>query len=145
MVALLLLSPLFVWAPPLIRHQPYGDYYVNVWLLPAEEKQFNAETDFLRQQPGPALCESLLRCYYAGKPYVYDPAGATALMAAGELDSREMYRRIENREFGAIQTSKPATNAWSWDWPFPQPFSDVINRRYRIAFEKPNCVIYVPR
>lgn len=144
-VRLLLIVPLLVWVPPLILHQPYEAPYVNLAALPAQAKEFTAETDFLRSQTGPVLCESLLRCYYAGKPYVYDPFNATSLIRLGKLDGQQMFSRIENKEYSAIQADLPVRKYPRPYERFPDAFMDAVDRYYRVAVQDHGCVIYVPR
>lgn len=59
--------------------------------------------DLLRLQSGQALCESLLRCHAAGKPYLYDPFNATRLVAFGRLDAKPLIEAIRRRNFWAVQ------------------------------------------
>jgi hypothetical protein len=143
-VTLLLLVPLLIWLPPLTLHVAYAKY-VKVASLGTQEKQFALEADFLRSKPGPAICESLLRCYYAGKPYLFDPFNATSLVTLGKLDGGEMARRIENKEFSVIQTSLPVAELPRTYERMPAAFLDAIDRNYRVALQEPDCVIYVPQ
>ena len=41
------------------------------------QREFDTEVAFLKQRSAPVLCESLLQCYAAGQPYVYDPFNST--------------------------------------------------------------------
>jgi hypothetical protein len=70
-------------------------------------RQFEAQTALLRRTPGPALCESLLLCFFAGKPYVYDPFNATRLISEHLLDPAPLLAAIRSRRFGAIQFDDP--------------------------------------
>ena len=68
-----------------------------------EARSFAAEVAYLRQQPGAALCESILRCAVAGKPYLYDPFNATRFLEQGRLDANVIMDRLRNHEYGAVQ------------------------------------------
>jgi hypothetical protein len=113
--------------------------------LSLQQTRFSAEAAYLAAQPGSAICESLLRCYDAGKPYIYDPYNSTAMVNAGKLDAREFVDRIAERQFGAIQTTLPVNEVLRPNDRFPNAFLDAIDRYYRIALRDPDCVIYVPR
>jgi hypothetical protein len=78
----------------------------HIRLLGDAERQFASEITFLRDHAGNAICESLLRCYYAGKPYTYDPFNGKRLMQFGRMDAREIIERIANQQYAVIQTSE---------------------------------------
>jgi hypothetical protein len=111
--------------------------------LPEVERQFEDEASFLAAQPGPAICESLIRCYDAGKPYVFDATNSARLLRLGKLNSNELVKQIAEQKFGAIQTNAPVTRK-----PNPRFSNDVldaIDRYYVEAIEHAGCLIYVPR
>src|SRR5580700_9950492 len=72
--------------------------YFNVWnrlqMMPVEQRQFDTETSFTEAQRGPALCESILHCYFAGKEYVYDPSNSTRLVLFHKLDASTLVQNI---------------------------------------------------
>jgi hypothetical protein len=114
----------------------------------AGEQRFAAEVAYLRQQPGPALCEGLLRCYYAGKPYIYDPFNATRFIAQGKLDANVMVDRLRNREFGAVQVYGNVEQMLGGRWPnnhFAPSILRAIQEYYRPGFKDEDGIIYVPR
>jgi hypothetical protein len=113
--------------------------------LPNREKVYHSEVSFLAAQPGPALCESLLRCYDAGKPYVYDPFNSTSLVGFGKLDSREIVDQIGQRRYGAIETSMPVTDFERPNELFPNEVLEAIHRHYAVGWRDFECVIYIPR
>jgi hypothetical protein len=142
------------WAPPLLlsiaapfmwRESPYFNLHKYLTRLPAEERLFNSEVSFLAARPGPAICESLLRCYYSGKPFVFDPFNSTNLVDLGKLNGQEMVQRIAAKEFGAIQTYIPVTEMERPAEFFPDGMLDAIDRYYEISWRDPDCIIYVPR
>jgi hypothetical protein len=111
--------------------------------LPEWQKAFDTEVSFLVAQPGPAICESLIRCYEAGKPYVLDPFNSTRLVQLGKLNSSEIVKQIAERKYGAIQTYNPVTQRPNNS--FPEDVLEAIDRYYVEALKGPECHIYVPR
>jgi hypothetical protein len=86
----------------------------------AAQANFDEDVAFLKSHPGPALCESLLECNFAGKPYVYDPFNATRLIQFHKLDANVLIDQIRQHRFSAIQTSAPLPmedqyNSERWD------------------------------
>jgi hypothetical protein len=110
--------------------------------------RFTAQVDFLRAQPGPALCESLLRCYEAGKPYIYDPFNSTSLIHAGRLDANIIVERIRKQEYGAIQFKNPPSKDGQPARSTERFTEEILNstaERYRVALVDKDCTIYVPK
>jgi hypothetical protein len=138
------LVPVLLYSSVVFTFVPWG---VNVRRLLSElpqwQRQFDAEVSFLVAQPGPAICETLILCYDAGKPYILDPFNSARLVRLGKLNSSEIVKQIAEKKYGAIQTQVPATQKRSER--FPDDVLDAIDRYYVEALKAPNCVIYVPR
>jgi hypothetical protein len=138
------LAPVLLYSSVVFTFVPWG---VNVprslSQLPELQRQFEAEVSFLAAQPGPAICESLILCYDAGKPYIFDPFNSARLVRLGKLDSQEIVKQIAEKKYGAIQTQVPVTQKRSER--FPDDVFEAIGRYYVAARKAPNCVIYVPR
>jgi hypothetical protein len=113
--------------------------------LPRDQQRFESQVAFLKLQPGLALCESLLTCYDAGKPYIYDPAGSTNLMNFDKLDRREIVGKIETLQYGAIQLKGAVESLKRPNDHFPDELLYAISRYYAPALKDPDCYIYVPR
>lgn len=141
------ISNRFHWVVPLLLWQVACANYppVHRQELLAKKAQFGSNVAFIKAQPGPAICESLLQCYFAGKPYVYDPFNSTQLVQFGYLDPKPMIRRIENHEFGAIEMNEPVEATSRPSPRFPDPILDAIDKSYRIAVRGSDGVIYVPK
>lgn len=130
--------PLFLFVGVLFAHLNTGHIIDRRRFdeLGSEERQFKQEVDILAAQPGPALCESPLRCFYAGKPFVFDEFNSAQLMKFNKLNKQEMLTQIEQRRFGAIQVYNPPS--------LPNDFMDAINRYYTASWKSSDCVIYTP-
>jgi hypothetical protein len=138
--------------------------------LPREQARFDREVSDIARLPGPAVCESLLRCYAAGKPYVYDPFNCRRFIESGNLNSDVIVSRIAARQYASIQISlgvksyeglaeqlrlpgfHPVNYATIQLGPygelherFPEDILKAIDTYYVLATEDPNCDIYVPR
>lgn len=122
--------------------------YFNVWnrlqMLPVEQREFDTETSFIEAQKGPALCASILHCYFAGREYVYDPFNSTRLVLFHKLDASELVQNIAAHEYGAIQLHGPVGSLERPNELFPDAVLDAISQHYVIGFDDPKCAIYVP-
>ena len=112
------------------------------------ERLFALRVDFLRRQPGPALCESLLTCYYAGKRYIYEPQNATRFIAQGKLDPAVMVNRLRNHEFGAVQMDYGIQAKLSGPRPdrnFAVPILLAVQAYYSPGYVDREGTIYLPK
>jgi hypothetical protein len=107
------------------------------------ETRFNAEVAFLHRQPGPALCECLLCCYYAGKPYVYDPFNATRAVDFGKLDPEVIVSALRRQQYGAVQLAGPIGDSYRTEM-FAPAILAAIQENYHPAFKNQEAAIYVP-
>jgi hypothetical protein len=111
--------------------------------LRVRQRAYDAAVSFLVAQPGPAICETLILCYDAGKPYVFDPWNGTRLARLGKLDSNEIVKQIAEKKYGAFQTETSV--ALKTTERFPEDVLYAVDRYYVEAFKRPGCHIYVPR
>jgi hypothetical protein len=138
------LVPVLLYSSVVFTFVPWGVKVPRMLSdLPERQRQFEAEVSFLVAQPGPAICESLILCYDAGKPYILDPFNSARLVRLGKLDSNEIVKQIAEKKYGAIQTETPVTQKRGVR--FPDEVLDAIDRYYVEAFKGPDCHIYVPR
>lgn len=59
---------------------------------------------FIAARPGPALCETLALCYWAGKPFAVDTFNVGQAVRVGALDESVLDERIAAGEFSSVQT-----------------------------------------
>jgi hypothetical protein len=111
-------------------------------LLPMRERAYIREVSFLVEHPGPAICESLIMCYDAGKPFIFDPFNATRLVRLGKLDSKEIVQRIAAREYAAFQLDT-SVDLKATD-RFPEDVLYALDKYYYEALKGPDCHIYLP-
>ncbi len=64
---------------------------------------FAADVRFLAAQEGPAMCESLALCYWAGKPFSVDYFTTGQKMLLGAVDELTLVDLVNTRHFGAIE------------------------------------------
>jgi hypothetical protein len=85
-------------------------------VLPAHESEFNSAVDFVKTRPGPALCESLLLCYEAGKPFEYEPYSVRDLLRTGRLHEDEVLQLLRINHFQTIQVALRSDEANLKEW-----------------------------
>ena len=108
------------------------------------ERRFDEDVALLHSRMGPALCESLLRCYFAGKPYLYDPFNATRLIRFGKLDAGVIVQEVRRQRYGTIQFDEPIRDQRDSE-RFDPAILAAIEENYVLALEHKDGVIYVPK
>jgi hypothetical protein len=104
--------PLFLAQPVLAESpQAVAQLFHLPGLLAADRSkasEFAADARYLADRPGPAICESLLMCWQAGKPFILDPFNSRQYILAGRLDQNRLIRRVAAHEYSSIQLREDA-------------------------------------
>ncbi len=113
---------------------------------PQREGEFASIVQFLKTQPGPALCDNLLFCYEAGKPKVFDAFNVSELIKTGRLPESTLLQMLDSREFGAIQLNWGANEAIrpSTRVRFSEAFMRKLFATYKPAIRTSDSLIFVP-
>jgi hypothetical protein len=71
--------------------------------LPARESDFKSAVEFLKSRPGPAVCESPLLCYEAGKPFEFEPFSVRDQLKTGRLREDEVLQLLRTHYLQTVQ------------------------------------------
>ncbi len=144
LVLLLSLGPAWYRRSSRFPHKQF--HFTAIFKLPGRQTRFQMQVRFLRQHPGPALCENLLYCARAGKPYVYDPFDASERVLTHQLDPRPLLAEVRRRQFSVVELMRPVRYYENVTGPaiFPS-LATAIARHYRLAFHSRRSFLYVPR
>jgi len=110
----------------------------------AAETRFGQETRLLAKTPGLVVCESMLRCFFAGKPNIYDPFNSTRLVNFNKLNVDDMVGQLRQRRYGAVQFDSPIEHEGGterWDERIVQ----AVEENYVPLLMNADGEIYVPR
>jgi len=102
------------------------------------QAEFRRAAEFVSQQPGDALCDTLLMCFEAGKPLIIEPFTARANILAHSLDEAQLTGMFGQQRFAVIELP---------DLIFPYPdrpdrFADALTRIPRFT---PNMLRAIDR
>ena len=113
----------------------------NFWLRPMRDDAETARIDvaYLRANTGPALCETLSLCYWAGKPAAADVFNLSQQFLTGARDERPFLRMLETHSFAVMQFEARSSLS------FPGDVRAIIARNYRIDRTTDNGVFMVPK
>ena len=79
------------------------------WIDPrwAEAESSGREIDFIAARPGPALCENLALCFWAGKPAEVDFFNVGERIGGDPRSADALVRLLDARRFGVAQIDDP--------------------------------------
>ena len=90
----------------------------------------------------PILCETPAFCYWAGRSVSVDLFNSRQAFLAGSLDEALLLRRIEQREFAAIQLE--GLRAGPWHERISPELLSAIGDHYRVLRESGNGYLFYP-
>lgn len=134
--ALLYSVPLIVGLWSLDAEWRTGDF----WLHPMAEDRAaaNAEIALIKASPGPAICEMLSLCYWAGKPAVLDVFNMEQAYVTGSRSDAVLVRDIRAKRYGVVQLEELV----------PFPLTPAVHRtlaaNYHIARQDDDRRFFVP-
>ena len=94
---------------------------------------------FLQLHPGPAICENLTLCYWAGKD---DPVDVFNLSEAFKTHARsdaDLVRLIDSRHFGAVVLDSMT------DFAFGPNVKAALLAHYRVSRDDDNGIFLEPK
>ena len=111
------------------------------WTHPMQEDARIAAGDiaYLRAHPGPAVCQSLGLCYWAGKPASVDVFNLTQQFLTGARSEQPFIAMLARHDFAAVQLDALVPQA------FPAPVQTALMKQYRIGRTSDDGVILVPK
>jgi hypothetical protein len=98
---------------------------------------------YLGARPGPAVCETLALCFWAGKPAGVDLFNSQQLFRNGRADPEALLARVERGEFGVVQLIDASPNRD--DERVSGQLSRVLQLHYVIDRVSANGVFLRPR
>jgi len=113
----------------------------DFWLNPMREETTLAASDiaYLRAHDGPAFCEMLSLCYWAGKPAAVDVFNLDQQFVTGARDQGPFIRLLNVRAFAVIQLDSLSP------FPFPTEVQAALRRNYRVDRQTDDGAFLVPR
>jgi hypothetical protein len=113
----------------------------DYWLHPFAGEAASSRSDiaFLRTHPGPALCEMLSFCYWAGKRAGVDVFNAGEAIRTGAMSDAPLVRAISKRRFSVIQFDADSSA------PLGNAVDAAIRSNYRLDHQDDVGSFYVPR
>jgi hypothetical protein len=145
-LTLLLILPFFLTSIVVLPQRIPSDLSRYAKEVPESEAEFAYVSKFINAQPGPAMCETLLVCYAAGKPEEYDSFAVDMALRTGTLPMAEIVQLVESRHFRVIQMEFSAREPMqpTARVRFPGPFMRTLFAKYKLAFRTKWYAVFVP-
>lgn len=129
--------------------------------LPSAEKEFQSGVAFLKAHPGPAVCESHLLCYEAGKPFEFEPFSVRDQMMTGKIPEAGVLPLLETHHFQAVEVALRSDEKGLSDAElraslssdqkdpdkmrrFSPNFMNELLRDYRLSLRTSNMAFFAP-
>jgi hypothetical protein len=96
------------------------------------------EVSIIASHPGPALCEELALCFWAGKSAEVDVFNWQQHTSRGSRSLDEIAQLLDRRYFGIVQLDVPGR-------PLGEPFATALRGNYKIVDEGSDYRLLVPR
>jgi hypothetical protein len=114
--------------------------------FPVLEQDFSQSVQFVQSRPGPALCESLLLCYEAGKPEVFDAYVTDQLVKTGKVKEGEILNMLQSHQFSSVQLIADRSDPLAplARLRFSANFMAALLRNYRVALRTNSYAIFTP-
>ena len=109
------------------------------------EQEFTSAVDFVKSHPGPALCENLLLCFEAGKPFEFDPYAVDQLVKTGHVPEAAILRQLDEHHFSTISLLATEPIGPAARGRFSQAFMVRLLNRYKPAVQSSSNAIFVPK
>lgn len=104
-------------------------------------RAFQEDVQFLRAQPGAAICYHPDLCYLAGKPMVYDPFNADQALRTGAISADQMRSMLQRENVQIIHASGTAPDSRG----IPAPMAAEVASEFSVVRENVNGAFYVRR
>jgi uncharacterized membrane protein YhaH (DUF805 family) len=114
--------------------------------LPRLEQEHTAAVEFLKSRPGPALCESLLLCYDAGKPMTFDAFAVDSLVKTRRIYEDDVLVMLRKRHWTTIEIYFGANERLqaSARLRFSEAFMRELFRDYLPALRTSEYALFIP-
>jgi hypothetical protein len=107
-------------------------------------RDFDSAVTLLRSRPGPALCEDLLLCFEAGKPYTYDAFVMKDMVKLGRVKEDDLVKLLEDGGISTVQLNGGYVTQGE-RLRFTASFMKALLNRYRVEKQLSGYVVMVPK
>lgn len=113
----------------------------SYWVYPMREEAALAKQDvsFLRAHAGPAMCEDLTFCYWAGKTASVDVFNLEQQFEAGARPTAPFLHLLQEGAFTSVELDATVP------FPFSRDVQSVFLQKYRVDHSDDDGIFFVPK
>jgi hypothetical protein len=123
--------------------------YIPIENLQSEEKITLSDVSFIKTHKGNALCETIILCYFAKKPFVYDPFLTNVLVKKRILKETDLTNLLKEKKFSLIQLEPLSYYHRNMlirgEERFSDDFLSKLNMYYYLKYKSELGVYFVPK
>ena len=110
------------------------------WISDLRSREVETASDirFVKEHPGPVLCEDLSLCFWASKPFVLDFFTGGQKMRAGIVDLDAFIAQVNNGTFALVQYMGNGKDR------LPEEAEAAIAQHYRVVRRSSNGIFMAP-
>jgi len=95
--------------------------------IKTKEALYERDVEIIRSIPGPAICEDLLICFWAGKPLQFETFLIKQSIVTKKIDETLVLETLRNRKWAVVQVNRPeAPNR------FTENFLQTLRAEYKL-------------
>jgi hypothetical protein len=118
------------------------DHYDKLWEQASSQ---NAVVEILANASGPVACETLVICFWAGKPQEIDFFNYGQKLFTGATTDGELRRRISEHYYAYVVVDVVKTNSTLWPPRLPNDTDDWLRRHYMPVSQYGDNILLGPR
>jgi len=114
----------------------------EIQALRSRENEFRSTVQFVKGRSGPALCESMLLCYEAGKALEYEPFFVRDQLKLDPVHDYKFIQLLRTQHFQTVQINMSEDGKSTDDEePFTRNFIRELSQYYVVAMQTPHSVV----
>jgi dolichyl-phosphate-mannose-protein mannosyltransferase len=112
----------------------------DFWFRPMADERASADAEIalLKASNGPAICEMLSLCYWAGKPATVDVFNMEQAYVTGARSDAVLVHDIANRRYGVVQLEEPEP------FPLTPAVQRALEANYHVVRQDDDRAFYAP-
>ena len=123
--------------------------YIPIENLQSEEKITLSDVSFIKTHKGNTLCETIVLCYFAKKPFSYDPFLTNVFVKEGILNETDLTNLLKEKKFSLIQL-EPLSYYYGnmltqGNERFSDDFLSKLNMYYYLKYKSELGAYFVPK
>src|SRR5258708_2792613 len=111
--------------------------------LQFQQNETAVNAAFLKKITGPALCDDLIVCYLAGKPFLFDPFLVSQMVVTHQIAEKTALAKITSRDFAIIEMKKTIPLDTDLDKVWRTTYQATVQANYHLSKTTQDATFYI--